>query len=165
MTTDASDYAIGAVLSQEERPIIFISRTLTKTEEHYAANEKEMLAIIWALTSLRNYLYGSPQVQIFTDHQPLTYALSSKNNNNKMKRWKAILEEYNYELKYTPGKTNVFADALSRPPKDPPINSLTATQHSSESSAHDLIPATVAPINAFKNQIILKTGIEKSYRF
>lgn len=165
LTTDASNYAIGAVLSQEDRPITFISRTLTKTEENYAANEKEMLAIIWALKSLRNYLYGSAKVKIFTDHQPLTYALSNKNNNSKMKRWKAILEEYNYELKYKPGKTNVVADGLSRPPQQDQINSLTPTQHSDESSPQNLIPYTDAPINAFKNQLFLKTADTSSYQF
>ncbi|KAH8273309.1 hypothetical protein KR018_010569, partial [Drosophila ironensis] len=48
LTTDASNYAIGAVLEQNGRPITFISRTLTSTEENYATNEKEMLAIVWA---------------------------------------------------------------------------------------------------------------------
>lgn len=114
LVTDASNFAIGAVLSQDDRPISFISRTLSRAEEHYAANEKEMLAIVWALNTLRNYLYGSAKVKIFTDHQPLTYVLSNKNNNSKMKRWKAILEEYNYEMFYKPGKINVVADALSR---------------------------------------------------
>lgn len=59
LTTDASDFAIGAVLSQGDRPITFISRTLNKTEENYATNEKEMLSIIWSLNTLRSYLYGS----------------------------------------------------------------------------------------------------------
>lgn len=164
LTTDASNYALGAVLEQSGKPITFISRSLNKTEEHYAANEKEMLAIIWALTSLRNYLYGSAKVVIFTDHQPLTFALSNKNHNGKMKRWKCILEEYNYEMKYKPGRTNVVADALSRPPQTD-INTLTTTDHSNESSSHLLIPATEAPINAFKNQLFLKFGNEDSYSF
>lgn len=64
LTTDASNFAIGAVLEQESRPITFISRTLSKTEENYAANEKEMLAIVWALQSLRMYLYGTAKVII-----------------------------------------------------------------------------------------------------
>ena len=123
-----------------------------------------MLAIIWALNSFRRYLYGSPKVIIFTDHQPLTYALSNKNYNGKMKRWKCILEEYNYEMKYKPEKTNVVADALSRPPQTD-VNTLTTTDHSDESFAHRLIPATEAPINAFKNQLFILLGVEDNYTF
>lgn len=73
-----------------------------------------MLAIVWALDNLRNYLYGAKKVNIFTDHQPLTFALSNRNHNAKLKRWKARIEEYNYKLIYTPGKSNSVADALSR---------------------------------------------------
>lgn len=164
LTTDASNYAIGAVLSQEDKPITFISRTLNKTEETYAANEKEMLAIIWALHSLRNFLYGARKVKIFTDHQPLTYALSNKNTNAKMKRWKAILEEYNYELKYKPGKTNIVADTLSRPPLGSQVNPLSTTQHSDDSSSHNLIPTVEIPVNAFRNQLLLRVGDEDGYQ-
>lgn len=170
LTTDASNYAIGAVLSQDDKPISFISRTLNKTEERYAANEKEMLAIIWALTSLRNYLYGSKKVIIFTDHQPLTYTLSNNDSNSKMKRWKCMLEEYNYELRYKPGKTNVVADALSRNVsglnaiEDQPSSS-TMTQHSAESSSENLIPSVETPVNVFKNQLFITIGEVPSYQF
>lgn len=164
LTTDASDYAIGAVLSQNGKPVSFLSRTLNKTEESYATNEKEMLAIIWSLKSLRNFLYGSRKIKIYTDHQPLTYALSNKNTNSKLKRWKSILEEYNYELQYKPGKANVVADSLSRPPKLSEINSMTPTEHSDESSSHNLIPSVETPINAFRTQLILKIGDEQSYQ-
>lgn len=162
LTTDASNYAIGAVLSQKNKPITYISRTLNKTEENYAANEKEMLAIIWALTKLRNYIYGSRRVNIFTDHQPLTYALSYKNSNSKMKRWKSILEEYDYTITYKPGKQNIVADALSR--LETGINSLSVATHSDDSSSHNFIPMTNAPINAFKNQLILIHGDKTNYR-
>lgn len=167
LTTDASNYALGAVLSQENRPIVFLSRTLSRAEEHYATNEKEMLAIVWALKSLRNYLYGSPKLKIYTDHLPLTYALSSKNSNFKLKRWKAFLEDFNYELQYKPGSTNVVADALSRPSQEnSEINTLTSTQHSDESSSHDLIQFTDAPLNVFKNQIIISNReAQPSYNF
>lgn len=127
LTTDASDYAIGAVLSQGEygkdRPISFISRSLNKTEEGYATNEKELRAIVWALDNLRNYLYGAKLIRIYTDHQPLTFTLSNRNYNAKLKRWKSRIEEYNYELIYTPGKSNSVADALSRLPTE--VNHLT----------------------------------------
>lgn len=123
-----------------------------------------MLAIIWSLNSLRNFLYGSRKVKILTDHQPLTYALSNKNTNSKMKRWKAILEEYNYELKYKPGTTNVVADALSRIPQKSNINALTMTQHSDDSSSHNLIQSVETPINVFRNQLILNIANENSYQ-
>ena len=68
LTTDASDYEIGAVLSQgqigKNRPITFISRALAPCEEHYAANEKEILAIIWALDKLKKLLVYSKNQHI-----------------------------------------------------------------------------------------------------
>lgn len=79
LTTDASSSALGAVLSQDGRPITMISRTLSQTEESYATNERELLAIVWALQSLRHYLYGIKNIKIFTDHQPLIFAISDEN--------------------------------------------------------------------------------------
>lgn len=58
LTTDASAIALGAVLAQDGRPITMISRTLSATEANYAANERELLAIVWALKDLSYYLYG-----------------------------------------------------------------------------------------------------------
>lgn len=118
LTTGASNYAIGAVLSQsdmgKDRPIAYISRSLNATEENFATNEKEMLAIVWALDNLRSYLYGAGSIKVYADHQPLTFALGNRNYNAKLKRWKSRIEEYNCELIYKPGKSNVVADALSR---------------------------------------------------
>lgn len=162
LTTDASNKAIGAVLSQKfydgERPITFISKTLSSTEENYATNEKEMLAIVWALHTLRNFIYGH-KIIIHTDHQPLTFTISPKNNNAKLKRWKAFIEEHDHEICYKPGKANVVADALSRIQ----INSLTATQHSAEDDDNSFIPSTEAPLNVFKNQLIFRIGKRSSY--
>lgn len=159
LTTDASDFAIGAVLSQGEagkdKPIHFASRTLSKSEEGFSVPEKEMLAIFWALQTFRNYLYGS-KFKILTDHQPLTFSLSAKNTNAKLKRWKAYLEEHDYTIEYKPGKSNVVADALSRI-----VCSMTATQHSAENSDHFYIKSTESPINVFKHQVILKKGPDK----
>lgn len=77
LATDASGYALGAVLSQERKPISFLSRTLSRAEENFAANEKEMLAIIWALQSLKCFLYGSKKVQI-TSHSPSPLAIKTQ---------------------------------------------------------------------------------------
>lgn len=174
VTTDASDVAIGAVLSQGEpgkdRPIHFISRTLTETEEGYSATEKELLAIVWALDQFRNYVYGQ-RIKILTDHQPLTFSISPKNPNPKLKRWKARIDEYDHELVYFPGKSNKVADALSRIPAQE-ANTLTSTQHSAEEDESNCIVTVEAPINAFKNQLIIEqvttdesTGETVSYPF
>jgi len=57
VTTDASDYAIGAVLSQgkvgQDRPIAYASRVLLRAEQNYSTTEKELLAIVWAVKHFR----------------------------------------------------------------------------------------------------------------
>ena len=58
LTTDASAYGLGAVLSQEGKPLTFISITLKGPELNFAINERELLAKVWAIKVLRHYLYG-----------------------------------------------------------------------------------------------------------
>jgi ribonuclease HI len=159
-----TNQAIGAVLSQGEigkdKPVTFISRSLNTTEENYATNEKEILAIVWALDSLRTYLYGAKMIKILTDHQPLTFALSDRKYNAKLKRWKARIEEYNHQIIYKPGKTNLVADAISRLPTE--INTLVtdsrATIHSAQEDNTCLIPICEALLNVFRNQILINDG-------
>jgi hypothetical protein len=76
VTTDASDLAIGAVLSKDQgrgdQPVAFESRKLTPAEKNYATYEKELLAIIHALKVWRIYLEGRP-FSVITDHASLEY--------------------------------------------------------------------------------------------
>lgn len=117
LTTDASDVAIGAVLSQgtvgTDKPVAFASRTLSETERKYSTIEKELLSIIWATKYFRPYLYGRKFI-IYTDHRPLTWIMSLKDPNSKLTRWRLKLEEYDYSIVYKKGKYNTNADALSR---------------------------------------------------
>lgn len=117
LTTDASDYAIGAVLSQGEvgkdLPIAYASRTLNKAETNYSTTEKEALSIVWATNHFRPYLYGR-KFTILTDHRPLTWLFNCKNPCSRLLRWRLKLEEYEYTIQYKPGKVNSNADALSR---------------------------------------------------
>lgn len=156
LTTDASSSAIGAVLSQNGRPITMISRTLSKTEENYATNERELLAIVWALQSLRHYLYGIQNIKIFTDHQPLIYAISEKNPNSKMKRWRAFIEEFSPKFFFKPGNENKVADALSRQfiNNFNSDSSSLATIHSEISSTNS-IKTIKYPLNQFRHQFVL----------
>lgn len=155
LTTDASSSALGAVLSQNGRPITMISRTLSPCEQNYATNERELLAIVWALKRLRHYLYGIKNINIFTDHQPLIFAISEKNPNAKMKRWKSFIEEFSPTFHYKPGKDNKVADALSRQY----CHNLNCTEQSqsvhSEESSTSVIKSVKCPINQFRNQLVL----------
>lgn len=117
VTTDASDYAVGAVISQGnipyDKPIQFFSKTLGETQSRYSTIEKELLAIVWAVEFFRHYLYGR-EFLILTDHKPLTFLFNSKNINNRLHRWKLTLMQYQFKIVHKEGAQNVVADALSR---------------------------------------------------
>ena len=68
---DASKQGLGAVLLQEGQPVMYISRTLTETEQRYSNIEHELLAVVFALERLDHYTAGY-RVKVETDHQPLT---------------------------------------------------------------------------------------------
>lgn len=117
MTTDASDVALGAVLSQgtigNDKPICYASRTLTKTEQKYTTSEKELLALVWATKYFRPYIFGR-RFKMVTDHQPLTWLMSHNDHSSKLTRWRLRLEEFDYEIVYKKGSLNTNGDALSR---------------------------------------------------
>jgi hypothetical protein len=109
ITTDASGFAVGAILSQgkigQDKPIAFASRTLNTTEQNYSTTEKKLVAIIWACRYFRPHL---------TDHKPLTWMFSVKDPSSRLLKWRLLLEEFEYTIEYKAGKKNVNADALSR---------------------------------------------------
>lgn len=117
LTTDASAFAIGAVLSQgpisKDLPIAYASRTLCSAETKYSTIERELLAIVWAVKHFRPYLFGR-KFTLVTDHRPLTWLFSIKDPGSRLARWRLKLEEYDYNIVYKPGKINKNADALSR---------------------------------------------------
>lgn len=114
LQTDASGYAIGSVLSnQNGKPIAYASKSLNKAEINYATIEKELLAIVWSIKHFRPYLYGR-KFEIRTDHRPLVYLFSLKNPSSRLTKFRLLLEEYDFDITYVQGKENVVADALSR---------------------------------------------------
>ena len=121
VTTDASHYALGAVLSQgkvgHDLPICFASRILQKAELNYSTIEKELLAIIYAVKQFRPYIYGR-KFTLVTDHRPLVWLYKLKDPNSRLGRWRIELLEYDCEIIYKPGKINCNADALSRNPPE-----------------------------------------------
>ena len=116
--TDASDRAIGACLTQEydgkRQPIAYYSKKMTPAEENYDIHDKELLAIVSALKHWRVYCEGAPSLTIYTDHKNLLHFTTTKDLNIRQTRWSELLGQYKFEIRYTPGKDNGRADALSR---------------------------------------------------
>ncbi len=112
--TDASHTQLGAVISQNGKPIAFYSRKLNSAQTRYTTTERELLSIVETLKEFRNNLLGH-EIVVFTDHKNLTY----KNfNTERVMRWRFTLEEFGLTLRYIKGTQNVVADALSRLEKE-----------------------------------------------
>ena len=107
---DASKTQLGAVITQNGKPIAFYSRKLSDAQTRYSTTERELLSIVETLKEFRSILLGQ-RIKIYTDHKNLTF----KNfNTDRVMRWRLIIEEYGPELVYVKGLENVAADALSR---------------------------------------------------
>lgn len=113
ITVDASQLGVGAVLSQADKPIAFASKAFSSAERNKSTIEQELIAIHWAITHFRCYIYGT-QFRVRTDHRPLVYLFNLKDPSSKLTRLRLDLEEYTFTIEHIPGKTNVVADALSR---------------------------------------------------
>nr|XP_055032791.1 uncharacterized protein K02A2.6-like [Misgurnus anguillicaudatus] len=123
VSTDASDYGLGAILTQmhsdnTERTVAFASRSLTSAERKYSIVEKEALACVWAVEKWRTFLWGT-RFTLRTDHQALTTLLHTKGLGRagmRIARWSARLLCFTYDVVYRAGAQNYAADCLSRLP-------------------------------------------------
>ena len=111
--SDALGNGIGAVLSQQGKPIAFMSRALGASKLSWSIYVKEMLAIIHAIRLWRPYLMGR-KFYIETDQRNLKYLLEQRIAIPEQQEWVTKLLGYDYEIKYKPGRENNIADALSR---------------------------------------------------
>ena len=119
LQTDASSFAVGAVLGQRVTPdgpvlpIQCISKKLTAAQQRYSTIEREAYAVIWAVQKLSFYLLGN-HFLIESDHQPLSYLNKNSKSNDKLRRWELLLNNFDYDISYIPGRDNHMSDCLSR---------------------------------------------------
>ena len=116
--TDASDYAMGAILMQEDEnselhPIAYASKTFNDAQKNYDTTDREALAVVWALEHFNTYCEGH-KYTLITDHQALSYIHSNKDSKKRIHRLALKLANYDVKLYYKPGKENHMADLLSR---------------------------------------------------
>ena len=88
--TDASDYQLGAVIYQEQRPIAFFSRKLNPAQQRYPASDKEALCIQEVLLEYRDILYGA-DITIETDHQNL---IQRDIKSPRLLHWRLLIDEF-----------------------------------------------------------------------
>lgn len=128
--TDASGFAVGAVLQQDQgsglQPVAYLSKKMLPAETRYPVHEQELLAIVVACAAWRHYLHGA-QFKVMTDHHSLRYFQTQPMLSGRQARWKDKLAEFDFTIEYIEGKTNVVADGLSRRP-DHQIAELSSVQ-------------------------------------
>nr|GFB38500.1 putative reverse transcriptase domain-containing protein [Tanacetum cinerariifolium] len=117
---DASHKGLGVVLMQREKVISYASCQLKIHEKNYTTHDLELGAVVFTLKIWRHYLYGT-KCTMFTDHKSLQHILDQKELNMRQRHWLEFLSDYDYEIRYHPGKANVVADALSRKERIKPL--------------------------------------------
>ncbi len=120
LDTDASDFAIGAVLSQvqdgQERVLAYASKSLSGAERNYCTTRRELLAVVHFATHFRQYLLGRRFV-VRTDHSSLRWLVRMKDPmQGQFARWLEILSEFQFSIEHRAGISHGNADALSRKP-------------------------------------------------
>lgn len=123
--TDASDYATGGVLLQNEgttdqprwHPVAFHSRQMTNYESRQSPTEREFTAIVRAVEKWQHEIGGQKKLIIFSDHRPLSYYRTQPQLRAQVMRRLDLLESLNVAIEYKPADEVGIADWLSRSPE------------------------------------------------
>ena len=108
INTDASDYQLGAVITQDGKPLAFYSRKLNSAQRNYTVTEKELLSIVETLREFRGILLGHV-IKIYTDHKNLEQINSTASSQRAM-RWRILMEEFGPKLVYIKGTKNTITN-------------------------------------------------------
>jgi hypothetical protein len=136
--TDASEKAVGGVLLQLDGKggsyaVAYRSEKLPSLKQAWPTHDRELYAIVSAVTGWRHYLEGKKFV-VETDHRPLLHIMTQKDLTNKQVRWVTKLANFDFSLVYRPGTQMGVADCLSRPVE---VNNVTFRQQCSNMYAAD----------------------------
>eukprot|EP01050_Picozoa_sp_SAG11_P005729 SAG11_NODE_414_length_9684_cov_7.947522_1_plen_2392_part_00 len=117
--TDASDYACGGILAQLHETlwhvVCYASRSFSGPEKNYSVQEKECLGVVYCVQKFRHYILCSKfRLSVQTDHSSLVFLSKPTNASGRIARWSMIMSEYDYQIEYIKGTSNVVADQLSR---------------------------------------------------
>ena len=118
--TDASDYGIGGVLSQNiegtEHVIAYYSKSLNPAQQKYCTTRCKLLAVVATLDHFKGYVWG-PKFLVRTDHAALVWLTNLKNIQGMLARWLAKLQQFHFDIVHRPGAQHGNADGLSRCPQ------------------------------------------------
>ena len=114
LNCDASDVSLGSVLYQEDEEgnhcvISFAGRVLNSSERNYDVTEKELLSVVFSCGKFRTYILGYP-ITVRTDHKSISFLSNCKLSHGRLTRWSLVLQEYDLNWEYIPGKKNIVAD-------------------------------------------------------
>jgi hypothetical protein len=118
--TDASSKQLGAVTTQDNRPIVFFSWKLSDAQRKYSVTKIELLAIVKTLKEFKGMLWGQ-NTKVFTDPTKLMRDALGLTL-DRVYRWRLLLEEYGPKIVYMKGIHNIVADAVSWLEYDPSVN-------------------------------------------
>jgi hypothetical protein len=128
--TNTSSKQLGAVLTQDNRPIAFFSWKLSDTQRKYSITKIELLAIVETLKEFKGMLWGQ-QIKVFADQANLmrdAFGLTS----DRVYRWRLLLEEYKPKIVYINGIHNTMADAVLRLEYDSSVNKTAESFHTTK---------------------------------
>ena len=136
LDTDASEYAIGAVLSQKqnhkERVVAYFSRTLTRSERNYCVTRRELLAVVKSIEHFNYYLHRQ-KFRVRTDHSALQWPMSFRELLGQLARW---LEKF----KFTISPWNIALDLSTKMlmlcPDDPAQKEIANNVNATKSDFH-----------------------------
>jgi hypothetical protein len=118
---------LGAVITQDNRPIAFFSRKLYKTQQKYSVTEIELLAIVETLKEFKWMLWGQ-DIKVYTDHKNLARDALGLTS-DRVYRWWLLLEEYAPEIIHIKGIHDTLADAILQLEYDPKLNKTNEYTH------------------------------------